>query len=163
KHRKYAPFLAPKANQRIRAGAPQNRHEARAGASCWKTGAARVLLNLRHLAIVPLLILMAGFFSFAQAQEEAAVSPPVAIGLPNVIDMRVSATPERARLVIDLAGRTEFALVSLSGPDRLAIDVRAGTFTVPEPAGKPAGEGMIAEYVMEQAAPDRVRTTLTLS
>ena len=157
------PFLAHRQNQRIRAGAPQNRHEARSGASCWKTGAARVLLNFRHLAIVPLLVLMAGFFSLSLAQEEAAPAPPPALGLPNVIDLRVSATPERARLVIDLAGRTEFALVSLAEPDRLAIDVRAATFTVPEPAGKPAGEGVIADYAMEQAAPDRVRTTLTLS
>ena len=91
-----------------------------------------------------------------------AVSAPVA--LPNVMDVRVSVTPERARLIIDLAGRTEFALVSLSDPDRLAIDVRAATFSVPEPSGKPAGEGgMISDYLVEQAAPDRVRTTLSLS
>lgn len=79
------------------------------------------------------------------------------------MDVRVSETPERARLIIDLAGRTEFALVSLSGPDRLAIDVRAATFSVPEPSGTPSGEGLISEYVMEQAAGDRVRTTLTLA
>lgn len=86
------------------------------------------------------------------------------VALPNVMDVRVSATPERARLVIDLAGKTEFALVSLSGPDRLAIDVRAATFSVPEPSGVPAGEaGVVSEYLVEQAAPDRVRTTITLS
>ncbi len=101
-----------------------------------------------------------------QAQDSAPVAAPAAaatVALPNVMDVRVSATPERARLVIDLAAKTEFALVSLSEPDRLAIDVRAATFSVPEPSGKPAGEGMVAEYLVEQAAPDRVRTTLTLS
>lgn len=92
-------------------------------------------------------------------------SPPggATLALPNVMDVRVSATPERARLVIDLAGRTEFSLVSLTDPDRLAIDVRAATFTVPEPSGAPAGEGIIARYEVEQAAPDRVRTRLILS
>lgn len=101
-----------------------------------------------------------------QAQDSTPVAAPAAaatVALPNVMDVRVSATPERARLVIDLAAKTEFALVSLSEPDRLAIDVRAATFSVPEPSGKPAGEGMVAEYLVEQAAPDRVRTTLTLS
>src|SRR5690606_8559790 len=34
---------------------------------------------------------------------------------------------------------------------------------VPETEGAPSGEGMISGYVIEQAAPDRVRTTLTLS
>jgi N-acetylmuramoyl-L-alanine amidase len=95
--------------------------------------------------------------------QESAPTAAVAVALPNVMDVRVSATPERARLVIDLAGRTEFALVSLDDPDRLAIDVRAATFSVPEPSGTPAGEGMVSEYLVEQAAGDRVRTTLTLS
>ncbi|MFN6936190.1 MAG: AMIN domain-containing protein, partial [Tsuneonella sp.] len=120
------------------------------------------------MMLLPLLAALFAALSLAgmpQAQDApaapAAVAAPVA--LPNVMDVRVSATPERARLVIDLAAKTEFALVSLSDPDRLAIDVRAATFSVPEPTGKPAGEGMIAEYVVEQAAPDRVRTMLTLS
>ncbi|WP_332693452.1 N-acetylmuramoyl-L-alanine amidase [Devosia sp.] len=115
--------------------------------------------------LLPLLVALFAALSLSsmpQAQDApAAVSPPLA--LPNVMDVRVSATPERARLVIDLAAKTEFALVSLSDPDRLAIDVRAATFSVPEPTGKPAGEGIIADYLVEQAAPDRVRTTLTLS
>jgi len=80
------------------------------------------------------------------------------------MDVRVTVTPERARLVVDLAARTEFSFVSMSGPDRLAVDVRAATMSVPEPSGKPGGEeGMISEYLVEQAGPDRVRTTLTLS
>ena len=94
-------------------------------------------------------------------ETPAPVAAPV--GLPNVMDVRVTATPERARLVIDLAGKTEFALVSLSGPDRLAIDVRASTLTVPTPVVEVTEEGAIASYVVEQAGPERVRTTLTLS
>ncbi|QQR35133.1 N-acetylmuramoyl-L-alanine amidase [Devosia oryziradicis] len=126
-------------------------------------------MKTTRLFVLPLLVAMlsgAVLSPMPMAQDTAPQQAPVAaapVALPNVMDVRVSATPERARLVIDLAGKTEFALVSLSGPDRLAIDVRAATFSVPEPSGAPAGEGMIAEYVVEQAAPDRVRTTLTLS
>ncbi len=127
------------------------------------------MLKTTRLFVLSLLVALLGaavLSAMPQAQDTAPVAPPTAaapVALPNVMDVRVSATPERARLVIDLAAKTEFALVSLSEPDRLAIDVRAATFSVPEPSGKPAGEGMVAEYLVEQAAPDRVRTTLTLS
>ena len=97
----------------------------------------------------------------AWAQDAAQAAAQLA--LPNVMDLRVTVTPERARLVVDLASRTEFSFVSLSGPDRLAIDVRAATLSAPPPAGKPPVlGGIITDYVIEQAAPDRVRTTLTL-
>jgi N-acetylmuramoyl-L-alanine amidase len=133
-------------------------------------GAGLHLLKLVRPIVLPFLAAVFAAISLGaapQAQDatpEAIPAPAAAsVALPNVMDVRVSATPERARLVIDLAGKTEFALVSLSEPDRLAIDVRAATFSVPEPDGKPAGEGMISEYLVEQAAPDRVRTTLMLS
>jgi len=127
-----------------------------------------LLKSVRLLVLPLLLVLFAGLVlsSAPQAQDAASEANPAAtapLGLPNVMDVRVSATPERARLVVDLADKTEFALVSLTQPDRLAIDVRAATFSVPEPSGKPAGEGMVTDYLVEQAAPDRVRTTLTLS
>jgi len=121
-------------------------------------------LKSARLLVLPLVTALFAALALSgapRAQETPAATAPIA--LPNVMDVRVSVTPERARLVIDLAGKTEFALVTLSDPDRLAIDVRAATFSVPEPSGKPAGEGVIAEYLVEQAAPDRVRTILTLS
>lgn len=120
----------------------------------------------KSIRTILLAILMAALTlpaSRAQDNAQTAAAAAAAVALPNVMDIRVTVTPERARLVIDLAARTEFALVSLAGPDRLAIDVRAATFSVPEPAGKPAGEGVISDYLVEQAGPDRVRTTLTLS
>jgi N-acetylmuramoyl-L-alanine amidase len=121
----------------------------------------RVFKFLRAIMLFLVAVLLA---VPVQAQDAAPAASPVPVGLPNVMDVRVSATPGRARLVIDLAAKSEFALVSLSEPDRLAIDVRAATFSVPEPSGKPAGEGaMISDYMVEQAAPERVRTILTLS
>lgn len=146
---------------------PQNRPIGVARRACKLWG--RLLVKFLHLLVV-LSAVIAGsawLSPMPMAQEAISEAQPEAteqIGLPNVMDVRVSATPERARLVIDLAAKTEFALVSMSEPDRLAIDVRAGTFSVPEPSGEPAGDGeMISEYAVEQVAPDRVRTTLTLS
>jgi len=118
-------------------------------------------LTLRLLKFLAVLVPALIGLALAVAAQEAAPAMPQA--LPNVMDARVSSTPERARLVVDLAARTDFAFVSLAEPDRLAIDVRAGTFSVPEAAGQPGGDGLVSAYMVEQAAPDRVRTTLTLS
>ncbi|MGV3575087.1 MAG: N-acetylmuramoyl-L-alanine amidase [Devosia sp.] len=106
------------------------------------------------------------FLAFApapllHAQEAAPAAIPV--GLPNVIDVRVTVGEDRARLVIDLASKTEFSFVSLAEPNRLAIDVRAGTFSVPEPSGAPSETTLIESYLVEQASSDRIRTTLTLA
>lgn len=108
-----------------------------------------------HLALAVMVLLSAAVGAVGQATS----LPP----LPNVIDARVTTTSDRARLVVDLAGRTEFSFVSLENPKRLAIDVRAGTFSVPEPEGVPSEAGLVSAYVIEQAAADRVRTTLTLT
>ncbi|WP_127753201.1 N-acetylmuramoyl-L-alanine amidase [Devosia sp. 1566] len=120
---------------------------------------------LRALALFCILSGALGVAPIASlAQEPPATATPAApAALPNVMEVRVSSTPERARLVVDLAGRTDFALVSLGDPNRLAIDVRAATFSLAEPSGTPAGEGLVSGYLVEQAAADRVRTTLTLA
>ncbi|WP_297104882.1 N-acetylmuramoyl-L-alanine amidase [uncultured Devosia sp.] len=110
------------------------------------------------IALVLGLVAMLGM-PLGSAGQDAATLPP----LPNVIDARVTVAPDRARLVVDLADRTEFSFVSLDDPARLAIDVRAGTFSVPEPEGVLTDEGLVASYAIEQAAADRVRTTLTLT
>lgn len=107
--------------------------------------------------VIALALAFAMISAIARAQDATPLP-----ALPNVMDVRVSDTPERARLIIDLAAKTEFAMVSLDGPDRLAIDVRAATFSV-DPAGEPAGEGIVSGFEIEQAAPDRVRTILTLA
>lgn len=122
------------------------------------------LLRFVHRFTASLLALIVFVMLPGAAAAQDAVQAAAQLALPNVMDVRVTTTPERARLVVDLAARTEFSFVSLTGPDRLAIDVRAATLSVPQPSGKPAGEpGMISDYLVEQAAPDRVRTTLTLS
>jgi N-acetylmuramoyl-L-alanine amidase len=81
---------------------------------------------------------------------------------PDVIDARVSATPERARLIIDLTGATEFAIVSLDAPQRIAVDVKAFDVKILAPADV-AGRGLVSSFTVELSEKGRARTTLTLS
>lgn len=81
---------------------------------------------------------------------------------PDVIDARVTATAERARLIIDLSGPTEFAIATLAEPNRLAIDVKAFDVKILAPADV-AGSGLVTSYAVEMAEKGRARTTLTLA
>ena len=114
----------------------------------------RLILNRLVLLVIALVMGL----SSAYAQTATGLPP-----LPNVIDARVTGTAERARLVVDLAERTEFSFVSLDDPKRLAVDVRAGTFSVPQPEGEPAEPGLITAFSIQQSGADRVRTLLTLA
>lgn len=80
---------------------------------------------------------------------------------PDVVDARVTTTPDRARLIIDLDGPTEFAIVSLDGPDRVAIDVKAFDLKILAPADV-AGQGIVKGFKVEMAEKGRARTTLEL-
>ncbi|MBN9307836.1 N-acetylmuramoyl-L-alanine amidase [Devosia sp.] len=104
-----------------------------------------------------LLIIVASLFAAvpAHAQFESVED------YPDVIDARVSATPERARLIIDLSGPTEFAIATLDKPDRIAIDVKAFDLKILAPADV-AGKGIVSSYTVEMAEKGRARTTLTL-
>lgn len=138
---------------------PQNRPMGMRHAFLNAWGTAVLYLRVIRSTVLGLLALAAAILPL-HAQEAAPAAP---VALPNVIDIRVTVGEDRARLVIDLAAKTEFSFVSLTGPDRLAVDVRAGTFSVPEPNGAPSETTLISSYLVEQAAPDRVRTTLTLA
>ncbi|MVS98212.1 AMIN domain-containing protein [Devosia sp. L53-10-65] len=151
-------MLATGANHRIRQGLPKNRRIV-AARRCSESGSPATILTRQSLiGLVFGLFALLGLSTIAAAQDATALPP-----LPNVIDARVTIAPERARLVVDLADRTAFSFVSLDDPRRLAIDVRAGTFSVPEPEGDLADDGLVSAYAIEQAGADRVRTTLTLA
>jgi N-acetylmuramoyl-L-alanine amidase len=93
------------------------------------------------------------------AMAQDAVDPTV---LPEVLDARVTTTEERARLILDLGGATEFAIASLDNPDRIAIDVRASSVKFAAPPDV-AGTGMVASYTVEMAASGRARALLVLA
>jgi N-acetylmuramoyl-L-alanine amidase len=104
------------------------------------------------IAVVFALLLLAFAGLPAAAQDE----------LPDVSAARVSTTPERARLILDLSALTEFAIASIAGPDRIAVDVRAGS--VPTIATQPvAGQGIVASFTTAIAAADRVRVEMLLT
>ena len=92
----------------------------------------------------------------------AALPAPAQDDLPSVEAARVSSTPDRARLIIDLSAVTDFAYASSANPDRIAVDVRAGS--VPTIATQPvAGSGIVASFTTTIAADDRVRVELLLA
>ena len=98
------------------------------------------------LAVVFALIFAGTAVHSASAQDE----------LPSVEAARVSTTPDRARLIIDLSETTEYAVASIAEPDRIAVDVRAGS--VPTIATQPvAGEGIVASFTTTIAGDDRGR------
>jgi N-acetylmuramoyl-L-alanine amidase len=97
--------------------------------------------------------------SLAPAEDAAPTDAEPA--LPTVEAARLSMAPGRARLILDLTGPTAFAIVSLGGPDRIAIDVKAAAvgFGTPTP---PSGNGLVEKYDITMMEPGRARATLTL-
>jgi N-acetylmuramoyl-L-alanine amidase len=108
------------------------------------------------------LFVLLALFALALAGEALAQpSGPAAPG--KVIGVRVSSTPERARLIVDLSRPTEFAIATLSEPDRIAIDVRMSELAVASPPPVAGEEGLVNFYSIGLFETDRVRTLLTLS
>ena len=100
--------------------------------------------------------------SFVLAALPAAAQDDPASDLPSVEAARVSTTPDRARLILDLSAVTEFAVASIADPNRIVVDVKAGS--VPTIATQPvAGQGIVASFKTTIAADDRVRVELALT
>lgn len=87
----------------------------------------------------------------------------VAAELPDVLDVRVSSTPDRARLILDMSDTSAFALAHITSPDlTIAVDVKAAGAEGVSP-GVPAGKGLVEAYSVEVLEPGRVRAWLRLS
>jgi N-acetylmuramoyl-L-alanine amidase len=104
-----------------------------------------------------LLVAVAAAIMPAGAQQ--ALDPTV---MPRIIDARLTSTPERARLILDLSAPTEFAIASLGGPDRIAVDVRAAGIAFAAPPDV-AGTGIVSGYSVEMAETGRARTLVSLT
>lgn len=96
------------------------------------------------------------------AQDETTATGAAASGPSRVIDMRILNNAERARLIVDLSGMTEFATASLAEPDRIVVDLRAADLAAPVGRTE-AGEGLIGSYELSVAEEGRVRATLFLN
>ena len=106
-------------------------------------------------ALILLSLLACGEAAWAQSESGAAL-------LPELIDARVTTTEQRARLILDLSGPTEFAVASLDTPNRIAVDVRVAGLKFAVPADV-AGAGVVASYTIEMAEAGRARALLTLT
>lgn len=93
----------------------------------------------------------------AEAQE--ATQPAE---LPRLLDARVLSTTERARLVLDLSGTTEFAIAALDRPDRIAVDVKVSGVDLNAKV-QPPKDGIISAVSLELAETGRARAELRLS
>lgn len=108
---------------------------------------------------------LASLVLFILVQPAAAMAqsgPQPEGGLPSVLDVRVTTTDQRARVVLDLTGKTVFAIASLDQPDRIAVDVKALSLQF-ETAPPVFGQGIVSNYTIEIAEEGRARTTLMLN
>jgi len=123
-------------------------------------GSAPAVFN--SLLRVLVMLITVALPALAGAQSAAPAGAATAASAPIVVAARVTNTPDRARLIIDLSAPTQFAIVSLGGPDRIAVDVRADSlkFDTPTP---PAGSGLVTAYDVAITEPGRARATLTLA
>ncbi|HVX80485.1 MAG TPA: N-acetylmuramoyl-L-alanine amidase [Devosiaceae bacterium] len=105
--------------------------------------------------LAALLILITLSLPLAARAAEAAA-------LPDVLAARVTTTPERARLILDLSAPTQFAVVTLANPDRIAVDARAGSlkFDTPQPT---AGAGLVTNFTVSLFGGGRARALLSLA
>lgn len=94
--------------------------------------------------------------------QEAGETPPAETAPPALLDSRVTATPERARLVLDLTTPTEFAVYTLADPMRVVVELRAQTASAGE-GPLPGGDGLVPDYRVTAVDEGRVRAELRLS
>lgn len=106
-----------------------------------------------------MLAVLVGLWTTFLTLSVAAQDP---MALPDVVAVRVSTTPDRGRLIIDLSGTTQFAIASLDVPNRIVIDVRAEKVSV-EAQPPVAGSGIVASYTTVMAAEGRARTEIVLN
>jgi N-acetylmuramoyl-L-alanine amidase len=103
-----------------------------------------------------------GILALLLALVSGAFAAPQPKDAPQMLAARVSATPERARLVIDLSEATQFAIVSLDEPNRIAVDVKASGVPTIAPQ-EVNGEGIVSSFTTLMIEDERARTELVLS
>lgn len=112
----------------------------------------KVFAVIRGTLMCLLLLLPQTLVQRAHGQEELA----------EILGARVSTTPERARLILDLSDVSEFAVASILSPDRIVVDVKAGSVATVAPQAV-AGQGIVSGFTTSMAAPDRARVELALT
>lgn len=110
---------------------------------------------LRAALILVASLLFASFAAVAHAQTTTE-SP-----LPKMVDARMTTTPQRARLVLDLSHQTNFATFVLANPDRIVVEADVASMAFDQPEAM-AGSGLVSGYKVEMVAAHRARITISL-
>jgi N-acetylmuramoyl-L-alanine amidase len=116
--------------------------------------------------IVLLMLAAPGVRAQDQAAGSSSVQPPSpdetnADGLPSIIGVRVATTAQRARMILDLTGKTDFATATLDQPNRIVVEIKALSVQFDD-APPVAGEGIVGSYAIEVAQEGLARATLNL-
>lgn len=93
----------------------------------------------------------------APAAAETEAGPAA----PALLDSRVTATQDRARLVLDLTTPTEFVVYTANDPMSVVIEFRGQPGS--DQDNQPAGDGLVTGYTIDAPGADRVRVTLSLA
>ena len=125
-----------------------------------------VIAGRLRLFMIFALVLSACAMAPALAQDDAAQGAPAEQGTseaspPALLDSRVTATDDRARLVLDLTTPTEFAVYTAADPMRVVVELRAQAGDGGDV--QPTGEGLVTGYALEPTAAGRVRIELELA
>lgn len=100
----------------------------------------------------------------AQSNDSAADAASNVAAAPidiEINDIRLTATSERGRLIVDLSAPTQFSFVSLSDPIAIAVDVRATSLSSTPELQFPE-DSIFSAALVEQVEGDRVRTLIEL-
>ncbi len=108
------------------------------------------LLPLTAMRSILLLLLGLGATAVAQA---AAV---------EVRDLRLWAGPDSTRVVLDLSGEVKYQVFTLSGPDRVVIDLERATLD-PSRVRMPAGSGLVGQLRVGARDGGTLRVVLDLT
>ena len=104
---------------------------------------------LRRQILALLLLLLAAAGAFAQQ-------------LPSLTDARLTTTPQRARLIIDLSAPANFRFFALGNPMRIVVELEAGAVSF-DPGAHSRMEGLVADYRIGMINASRARAVLSLS
>lgn len=96
------------------------------------------------------------------AAAHAAPTRHAAAGSVEVRAVRLQASPENTRVVLDLSGSTSHSLMVLSNPDRVVLDVARAHLARTLRAPPPAGVGVVRVLRLSSRASGELRLVLDL-
>lgn len=117
---------------------------------------------LKKLTTAIIYLLLAVISVHAQSVQAQDTQQEAPTELPVILDARVTTTPERARLILDLSAPARFAFSSLESPMRIAVDAEVSSIKR-QLSLTPAGKGLVSSVEIEIADAGRIRTWLVLA